>query len=88
MITNPNEREINNMLSDISRNLPANLRMLRLSEGLSQEELSELLQMSRTSYNRIEKGRKYPDLLTVCVILRTFGIPLESLLNESLKDHV
>lgn len=88
MTRNMNAREIDRMLSDLNDNLPACLRTLRLREGLTQEQFSELIGMSRTSYNRIEKGRACPDLLTVCVILFTFGISLDFLLGGSLENHV
>lgn len=80
--------ELDTMLSNLNVNLSANLRRLRLRKGISQEKLAEILRISRTSYNRIEKGRVCPDLATVCAILHYFEIPLEYLVSDRLEDHV
>lgn len=88
MIKNEKEQEIDSILSGFCENLPANLRLLRLREGLTQEKFGELLRMSRTSYNRLERGRLWPDLVTVCLILFTFDLPLGFLLSKDLEDCV
>lgn len=83
-----NEKTPDAILSGLCSNLPANLKTLRTLNGLSQEQISQQLQMSRTSYNRIEKGRVFPDLLTVCLVVNLFGISLECLLYRNLKNHI
>ena len=69
------------------------LQELRKQKGLTQEELAELLYVSRTAVSKWESGRGFPNIESLKAISRTFGISLDVLLSgeEILaiaeKDH-
>lgn len=52
----------------------SDLRTARLNRGLKQAQAGELLNMSRTAYNRLERGRVEPKLFTRVLIARHFGL--------------
>ena len=54
----------------------------RLKKEWTQEQLAQLLNVSRSTVSSWEVGRNYPDLETVIAISDLFGISLDSLLRE------
>lgn len=61
------------------------LRELRLSRGLTQEELSQVLFVSRTAVSKWESGRGYPSIDSLKDISAFFGVSVDELLStESL----
>ena len=69
------------------------LQELRKRKGLTQEELAELLFVSRTAVSKWESGRGFPNIESLKAISAYFGISLDELLSgEELlviaeKDH-
>ena len=69
------------------------LQELRKRKGLTQEELAELLFVSRTAVSKWESGRGFPNIESLKAISAFFGISLDELLSgEELlviaeKDH-
>ena len=53
------------------------LRALRGERGWSQQQLGELLDVSRQSVNAIEAGRYDPSLPLAFRIAELFGLPIE-----------
>ena len=65
------------------------LQELRKSKGLTQEELSEHLFVSRTAISKWESGRGYPSIDSLKQISRYFSVSIDELLSsEKLIDLV
>lgn len=61
------------------------LKEKRKEFGLTQEELAEKLQVSRSAISNWEIGRNYPDIQTLISLAKTFNVSLDYLLNEDLE---
>ena len=57
------------------------LQELRKQKGLTQEELGEILYVSRTAISKWELGRGYPNLDSLKSMARFFGITIDELLS-------
>lgn len=66
------------------RNLSGNLRFLRNINRLSQENVSQLVNVSRRHYGECEKGEAIPDLVTICALADIYSIRLDCLIAEDL----
>lgn len=58
------------------------LQELRKQRGLTQEELAELLYVSRTAVSKWESGRGYPNIDSLKAISKCFSVPLDELLSS------
>jgi len=70
--------------------LPASLKEIRKTKGLTQARLAEILEISPRVYNRWEKGTATPYLDTVIQIADIFNVELDELVGrkEPKKDFV
>jgi len=59
--------------------LKNNLEELRKLKKISQEELAEILEVSRQTISSLEKGRYNPSILLACKIARFFNKPIEDI---------
>ena len=57
------------------------LQELRKQKGLTQEELAEILYVSRTAISKWESGRGYPNIDSLKAISRFFGVTVDELLS-------
>ncbi len=57
------------------------LHELRKKKGLTQEELAELLYVSRTAISKWESGRGYPNIDSLKAIAKFFGVSIDELLS-------
>ena len=57
------------------------LQELRKKKGLTQEELAEILFVSRTAVSKWESGRGYPNIESLKAISAFFGITIDKLLS-------
>lgn len=57
------------------------LQELRKKKGLTQEELAEILFVSRTAVSKWESGRGYPNIESLKAISVFFGITIDDLLS-------
>lgn len=57
------------------------LQELRKNKGLTQEELAEILFVSRTAISKWESGRGYPNIESLKAIARLFSITVDELLS-------
>ncbi|MDO4745584.1 MAG: helix-turn-helix transcriptional regulator [Bacillota bacterium] len=73
-------------MSYIDENLPGNLRLLRLSAGISQEKLASSIHLARSTYSAYENGTKTIDLQTLDALSAFFDINLDSLINYDLSE--
>ena len=58
------------------------LQELRKQKKLTQEELSEVLFVSRTAISKWESGRGYPSIDSLKAIAEYFGITIDELLSN------
>lgn len=63
-----------------------NLRKLRKSKGLSQEELAEKVQVSRQSVSKWETGDAYPEMNNILELCKIFHCRINELVNDSIID--
>ena len=59
------------------------LQALRKQKNLTQEELAELLFVSRTSISKCESGRGYPNIDSLKAISAFFGVTIDELLSSN-----
>ena len=57
------------------------LQELRKSKGLTQEELAEILYVSRTAVSKWESGRGYPNIDSLKEISKFFSVSIDNLLS-------
>lgn len=57
------------------------LQLLRKQRGLTQEELSEKLFVSRAAVSKWESGRGYPNIDSLKAIARFYGVTIDDLLS-------
>ena len=57
------------------------LQELRKQKGLTQEELAEILFVSRTAVSKWESGRGYPNIESLKAIAKFFGVTIDQLLS-------
>ncbi len=62
------------------------IRNLRGSRGLSQQELAEAMDVSRQTIISIEKGRYTPSLPLAIALARFFGRPVEEIFDADGSD--
>ena len=58
------------------------IQKLRKEKGLSQEELAEMLQVSRQSVSKWESGQTYPETDKLVILSEIFGVTVDSLLKD------
>lgn len=61
-----------------------NLRALRNSRRASQEEVTNFIHLTRSTYSSFETGQKIPDLQTLDAICALYDISFDSLVNYDL----
>lgn len=61
--------------------LSKNLKEIRKKENLSQEDLAELLGVSRQSISKWESGSSYPEMDKIISIANMYNLSIDDLLN-------
>lgn len=61
--------------------LPENLYKLRREKGLSQEQLAEIIGVSRQTVSKWENGTSTPELEKLILLSGCFGIPVDELVK-------
>ena len=62
--------------------LALNIKFARMKKGISQEELAELIDVSRTAISFIETAKQNPTILKVIDIAKVLDVDI----NELIKD--
>jgi putative transcriptional regulator len=62
------------MNDEILRN---NMKVLRAKNNLTQEQLAELVKVTRTTINFVERGKWVPSTVLAIKITRVFKVPFE-----------
>ncbi len=58
------------------------LQELRMNKNLTQEELAEILYVSRTAISKWESGRGYPNIESLKAISKYFSVSIDELLSS------
>jgi transcriptional regulator with XRE-family HTH domain len=67
---------------DLKRQIGRGIARARLSRGITQEELAELLGRSVEAVSNLERGRSFPSLKTLEGLMRHLGISLRDMGEE------
>jgi len=67
--------------------LKENLIMLRNLKGLSQEEVADVIGISRQAYSKWEKGDTLPDVEKCAALAEYYGVTIDSLWNHDAKKE-
>ena len=62
------------------------LQALRKAQGWSQEELAQRINVSRQALSKWESGASVPDTENVVALSRLFGVPIDYLLLDEMKE--
>lgn len=68
--------------------LTDNMRELRITNGYSQQFVSEHIHLTRQTYSLYETGKRFPDLKTICVLADLYHVPVDLLLYMDLSVDV
>ena len=63
------------------------LHKLRKEKGLSQEELAEMMNVSRQAVSRWESGLSYPETEKIITLSEIFGVTVDSMLKDGLVQY-
>lgn len=66
-------------------NFNEKLQKLRKEKKYSQEELADMLDVTRQSVSKWESGQTYPEMHKLLAICKIFGCTLEELTNDTIK---
>ncbi len=67
---------------DIKKCLGKNLKLLRMSHGLSRAEMAEIFHFSEDAIAKWEQGSRTPQLETLVKIARFYNVDIDDLINE------
>ncbi|MCC0633290.1 helix-turn-helix domain-containing protein [Clostridioides sp. ZZV15-6388] len=69
-------------------NLGENLKRLRKERNLSQEQLAEMLNVSRQAISKWESNKTYPDIENLILLRTLFNVTLDDLIVNENKTEV
>ena len=69
----------------IIMNLDEKIRKIRKDNKMSQDNLAEILNVTRQTISNWENGKNYPDIETLIKISDKFNISLDILLKENMN---
>lgn len=76
---------IMNIDKEVKRVFSDNLVLLRNLKGLTQEQISEVVGISRQSYAKWEQGETFPDIDKCDKLARFYGVTIDSLIHQNDK---
>lgn len=78
-LSNMSEKQIKKLKDEFSIHVGKQVRKVRESKGMTQEQLSERAGFYRTYVGHIENGTYSPSLFTIWRIAKALGVKVESL---------
>ena len=70
---------------EVKQVLADNLIFLRNFKGLTQEQVAEVIGISRQSYSKWEQGETYPDIDKCDKLAKYYGVTIDSLVHQDNK---
>ena len=64
------------------------IKNLRRSEGLTQQDIANMLGITRGAYANIENGKREPDIATMFLLADHYGVTLDYLLGHEKEPTV
>ena len=64
-----------------------NLKKIRKEKGFSQEELAEIMNVSRQAVSKWEQGGGYPEVEKLLLLSSKLNISLDSLMSEEIAQN-
>lgn len=86
-IINNNRRKGKSIMSDFEK-LAERIYKLRVKKGLCQEELAEVVRLSKSRISAYETKGDIPTLTTVVLLARYFGVSTDYLLGDTEYPYV
>ena len=74
LYNNGTDKEVVNMLAE-------NLALLRNLRGMTQEEVAEVIGISRQSYSKWEQGETIPDIEKCDRLAKFYGVSIDALVH-------
>lgn len=68
-----------------NRQLADNLRYLRKRNGLNQDDMKDILNISRQAYSNYERCERTPDLDTLVRLSQFFDVPIDDMILKNLR---
>lgn len=65
--------------------LADNLRFLRKKYGLNQDDMTDILNISRQAYSNYERCERTPDLDTLVRLSQYFDVPIDDMILKNLR---
>ncbi len=88
MVVYVKERRLRKEMYQAHKYIAKNIKLLRSISGLTQEQISELLHMSRSCYCNMEAGKKVPDFESIYVLSRFYNISLDYILAFDIAEQM
>ena len=63
-----------------------NLKLIRKSKKMSQEQLAEKVNVSRQSVSKWETGDAYPEMSNILELCKIFNIKINDLIHTDMSD--
>ncbi len=73
------------LLREVKVDIGKKLKSARKDNHLTQEEVSELIQVSRQTISNWENGKSYPDVISVIILSDLYHVSLDVLLKEDVE---
>ena len=64
------------------------LRDLRISKGVSQQQLAGVCQISRAKYHNVETGKRKPDVDLLYILALFYGTSMDYIYHAFYRQHV
>jgi transcriptional regulator with XRE-family HTH domain len=64
------------------------LKMARESMGATQEEIANVLKISRPTYTNYEAGRSEPNIETIALLARMYEVSVDWLFGLTAESHI
>lgn len=71
------------MIENTNKDLASKLKELRKAFCMTQDEIAEILDMSRTSFSKYENGATLPPLNVLRKLAKIYNIPIEYLIHDN-----
>ena len=65
-----------------------NLKKIRKNNNLSQEQLAEILGISRQAISKWESGSAYPEMEKIIQLCEKFNVNIDDLLNKDIGEII
>lgn len=75
-------------MANIADNFGINLKTLRKQKGLTQQDMGEIINTSRSCISNYESGNRQPDNETIKLLADYFNVSIDYLLGRSLVKTV